>query len=335
MHQQLLNQQKHRAALRSRLQADAQRAKQEQLRRIEPVAKARARSRGLASLGLDPEIMSLSEKFGKMSQLVDEVQQQMEAQYGLTHLDATYMPGDAAAMGMIDSSRYSTSVQQQQADPIQLQQRQQLKLQQLLQDGQQAASSVSAPGPSSVLLKKQGPLQLNGSQQRQAEQQQHWPRNPAPHSHGVEPPQHPSPSWQGWQQQRQQRMQQGRAGYAAQQPSPAPTAPAAAGLQGVEARPNKQQLQGRWQPAQPQMPYDAVPQRPAQPPAANSVQPRHDHTAYQQQQPQTSDPTSSITQHVQVLNQAPALQQHQQQWQQPLPQQVPTDQPVQPGQLLY
>ncbi|WIA33514.1 hypothetical protein OEZ86_006639 [Tetradesmus obliquus] len=59
-HQQLLNQQKQRAALRSRIEQDARRAKAEQLRRIEPVAKARARAQGLASLGLDPEIMSLS-----------------------------------------------------------------------------------------------------------------------------------------------------------------------------------------------------------------------------------------------------------------------------------
>jgi hypothetical protein len=83
VHQQLLDQQKHKAALRQRLQQDAQRAKREQLRRIEPVAKARARASGLASLGLDPEIMALSEKFGRLSGLVDEVQQRMEAQYGL------------------------------------------------------------------------------------------------------------------------------------------------------------------------------------------------------------------------------------------------------------
>jgi hypothetical protein len=83
VHQQLLDQQKHKAALRQRLKQDAQRAKREQLRRIEPVAKARARANGLASLGLDPEIMALSEKFGRLSGLVDEVQQRVEAQYGL------------------------------------------------------------------------------------------------------------------------------------------------------------------------------------------------------------------------------------------------------------
>jgi hypothetical protein len=83
VHQQLLDQQKHKAALRQRLKQDAQRAKREQLRRIEPIAKARARANGLASLGLDPEIMALSEKFGRLSGLVDEVQQRVEAQYGL------------------------------------------------------------------------------------------------------------------------------------------------------------------------------------------------------------------------------------------------------------
>lgn len=95
VHQQLLEQQKHKAALRQRLQQDAQRAKREQLRRIEPVAKARARTHGLANLGWDPEILALSEKFGRLNRLVDEVQQRMEAQYGLIgSLD------DAAALGL-------------------------------------------------------------------------------------------------------------------------------------------------------------------------------------------------------------------------------------------
>lgn len=99
VHQQLLDQQKHKAALRQRLQQDAQRAKREQLRRIEPVAKARARASGLASLGLDPEIMAMSEKFGRLSGLVDEVQQRMEAQYGLMgSMD------DQAAFGKLPAS---------------------------------------------------------------------------------------------------------------------------------------------------------------------------------------------------------------------------------------
>ncbi|KAF6261069.1 hypothetical protein COO60DRAFT_1700022 [Scenedesmus sp. NREL 46B-D3] len=92
-HQQLLNQQKQRAALRSRIEQDARSAKAEQLRRIEPIAKARARAQGLASLGLDPEIMSLSEKFGQLSGLVDEVQRSMEAQYGLQDGALAAVPG--------------------------------------------------------------------------------------------------------------------------------------------------------------------------------------------------------------------------------------------------
>jgi hypothetical protein len=103
VHQQILDQQKHKAALRQRLQQDAQRAKREQLRRVEPVAKARARANGLASLGLDPEIMGLSEKFGKLSGLVDEVQQRMEAQYGsMASWD------DAAAYGQLPMSPAAT-----------------------------------------------------------------------------------------------------------------------------------------------------------------------------------------------------------------------------------
>jgi hypothetical protein len=94
-HQQLLSQQKHRAALRRRLQQDAQRAKQEQLRRIAPVAKARARLYGLATLDSDPDITTLSEKFGRMSQLVEEVQQQMEVRYGLV--------GDVSTMAAVHS----------------------------------------------------------------------------------------------------------------------------------------------------------------------------------------------------------------------------------------
>lgn len=104
VHQQLLDQHKHKAALRQRLQQDAQRAKREQLRRIEPVAKARARASGLASLGLDPEIMALSEKFGRLSGLVDEVQQRMEAQYGL--MDSM---DDQAALGQLPRSAAGTA----------------------------------------------------------------------------------------------------------------------------------------------------------------------------------------------------------------------------------
>lgn len=98
VHQQLIDQQKHRAALRQRLQQDALRAKQEELRRIQPVAKARARAHGLFNLGLDPQILSLSEKLGQLSGLVDEVQQRMEEQYG--------------AMGSLDDAMYAQLSQQ-------------------------------------------------------------------------------------------------------------------------------------------------------------------------------------------------------------------------------
>lgn len=132
VHQQLLDQQKHKAALRQRLQQDAQRAKREQLRRIEPVAKARARANGLASLGLDPEIMALSEKFGRLSGLVDEVQQRMEAEYGLMgSMDdqAAYgrLPPSPAAAGTARRSSYPDSrlaagKQQRLRGPAQVQQ---------------------------------------------------------------------------------------------------------------------------------------------------------------------------------------------------------------------
>lgn len=115
VHQQMIDQQKHKAALRQRLQQDAQRAKQEQLRRIEPVAKARARASGLASLGLDPEIMALSEKFGRLSGLVDEVQQRMEAQYGLMDWDASFggQLSPAPAAGRQQGPSRLAAVQQQ------------------------------------------------------------------------------------------------------------------------------------------------------------------------------------------------------------------------------
>lgn len=120
VHQQMIDQQKHKAALRQRLQQDAQRAKREQLRRIAPVAKARARASGLASLGLDPEIMALSEKFGRLSGLVDEVQQRMEAQYGLMDWDASFggqLPPAPAAGRQQGPSRLAPG--QQQPQPMQ------------------------------------------------------------------------------------------------------------------------------------------------------------------------------------------------------------------------
>lgn len=144
VHQQLLDQQKHKAALRERLQQDAQRAKREQLRRIEPVAKARARANGLASLGLDPQILAMSEKFGRLSSLVDEVQQRVEAQYGLmgslddaaayAQIFAPPAAGAAqAALGWNAGGRVNSNQQPalQQAGNPQQQQQQQHVVQQL------------------------------------------------------------------------------------------------------------------------------------------------------------------------------------------------------------
>lgn len=181
-HLELLNQQKHRAALRSRLEQDAQRAKAEQLRRIAPVAKARARARGLATLGLDPEIMALSEKFGKMANLVDEVQQHMEAQYGLQDGSLRGMPG--------------IQQQQQQQLPPELswqqQQRQQQKLQQLLQNRQAATNSQSAAlAPAAVVPR---PASRGGA----SFSQQVWPSVAVPQT--AQPAQQPVP----WQQPAQQ-----------------------------------------------------------------------------------------------------------------------------------
>ncbi len=72
-HDELIARQKQRAALRDRLQQDAERAKQQQLKRIESVARARAKAKGLATLGLDPEIMALSSKFMRLDAVVEQV----------------------------------------------------------------------------------------------------------------------------------------------------------------------------------------------------------------------------------------------------------------------
>lgn len=73
LHGELLARQKQRAALRQRIQQDAERAKLEQLKKIEAVAQERARQRGLGQLGLDPNLLDMSGKFSKVGQLVDEV----------------------------------------------------------------------------------------------------------------------------------------------------------------------------------------------------------------------------------------------------------------------
>lgn len=201
VHQQLLDQQKHKAALRQRLQQDAQRAKREQLRRIEPVAKARARTHGLANLGWDPEILALSDKFGRLNRLVDEVQQRMEAQYGLIGAaDTTSSLGtkpwqpsldDAAASGLpppaaaawaeaADHGRHPQMLQarvhdvgQQQGRMPQVQQQQQQPLQQEQQQVTAWLRQGLQPGP--IAAKAPAQLQqrteLEGMQANTAQQQ--------------------------------------------------------------------------------------------------------------------------------------------------------------------
>lgn len=217
VHQQLLDQQKHKAALRQRLQQDAQRAKREQLRRIEPVAKARARANGLASLGLDPEIMSLSEKFGRLSGLVDKVQQRMEAEYGLMgSMDdqAAYgrlppSPAAVAAQRSVNPDKRPTlgqqqrlqqppqvpppqawSAQQPQQQPQQQQQgadwhapKQQTLQQPPLQQQQQYNGTARMPNSgyhaaAAPMSPQQPPLQPKPVLRQPAQQQQPWQQQP-------------------------------------------------------------------------------------------------------------------------------------------------------------
>eukprot|EP00879_Flechtneria_rotunda_P005801 GHRR01006104.1.p1 GENE.GHRR01006104.1~~GHRR01006104.1.p1 ORF type:complete len:367 (+),score=185.10 GHRR01006104.1:1796-2896(+) len=222
LHQQLLNQQKHRAALRSRLQQDAQRAKQEQLRRIAPVAKARARAQGLASLGLDPQIMALSEKFEQMGSLVDEVQQHMEARYGLLDTPSA-VPATPSAQQQLQPYR-----QQQR------QQRQQQELQRMLISPQQrtgpvAAASYAAAGNAAVGAARQLAASNGGravagsmsSSQHQGQQPVFQAKQPQQQQEDDERQQQP---WQHQQQlwQQDQRQQQQPYPWQQQQPFPSP-----------------------------------------------------------------------------------------------------------------
>lgn len=59
--------------MQRRLREDAERAKREQLRRIEGVARERASRRGLASLAIDPDIWALSQRFSRMDEVVEQV----------------------------------------------------------------------------------------------------------------------------------------------------------------------------------------------------------------------------------------------------------------------
>lgn len=214
VHQQLLDQQKHKAALRQRLQQDAHRAKREQLRRIEPVAKARARASGLASLGLDPEIMALSEKFGRLSGLVDEVQQRMEAQYGLygSDWDASLggqLPPSPAAGRQQGPSRLAAGQQQPQQPmqqaPLQMgpgpwPQQARPRSQQLSQQQQPALQRPPQTGPGARTQQRpQQQQQVPSPQQPPVTQQQAqggMPPRPASF-HGAVPAQpQQQPAWQ-------------------------------------------------------------------------------------------------------------------------------------------
>eukprot|EP00877_Chromochloris_zofingiensis_P000006 jgi/Chrzof1/10005/Cz04g23210.t1 len=83
VHEEMVIKWKQRQALRDRLEQDAQRAKTLVMKQIEPEARRRACAKGLASLGLDPDILMLSNKFRILPDVVNKVQMQMEQQYGL------------------------------------------------------------------------------------------------------------------------------------------------------------------------------------------------------------------------------------------------------------
>jgi hypothetical protein len=152
---------------------------------VEPVAKARARAHGIANLGLDPQILSLSEKFGQLSGLVDEVQQRMEAQYGL--------------MGSLDDA--AAYVQQQLSMP--------------------GAGGSPAPGPALTGpagpggFQQQPPLQ---QQQPPLQQAPPWPQQQQGQQQGRPWPQQQQQQGRPWPQQQQQGQQQGRSWPKQQEP---------------------------------------------------------------------------------------------------------------------
>jgi hypothetical protein len=157
-----------------------------------PVAKARARSQGLANLGLDPEIMGLSEKFGRMSSLVDEVQRRIEAEYS-----ALGSQDEAAALGLAGMPPPPPPQQQQQALPSQAAP--------IVPAGAPVPQQQGWPWPSSV--PQHGAQQQ--VQQRHALHQQ--PQQPHLHQHAS--PQYPQQQYpqypqQQYPQQQQQQQQQ-------------------------------------------------------------------------------------------------------------------------------